>query len=175
MAADASWLRDHVRNIPDYPRTGVTFRDITPLLGDPDAFRFAIDAIADRFAGVDIDRVIGIEARGFILAAPVAYRRGASFVPIRKAGKLPWAVAREEYLLEYGTDKLEIHRDAIRPGERVLIVDDVLATGGTAAAAVRLVEGLSGEVMGLGFAIELADLGGRDNLKGYEVESLIAY
>jgi adenine phosphoribosyltransferase len=175
MAADASWLRDHVRNIPDYPKMGVTFRDITPLLGDPDAFRFAVDAIADRFSGVEIDRVIGIEARGFILAAPLAYRRGASFVPIRKAGKLPWAVAREEYLLEYGTDKLEIHRDAIHPAEQVLIVDDVLATGGTAAAAVRLVEGLGGEVAGLGFAIELAPLGGRDNLKGYEVESLITY
>ena len=108
----------------------MTFHDITPLLGDPDAFRFAVDAIADQFSGVEIDRVIGIEARGFILAAPLAYRRGASFVPIRKAGKLPWAVAREEYVLEYGTDKLEIHRDAILPGERVLIVDDVLATGG---------------------------------------------
>ncbi len=175
MAADASWLRDHVRDIPDYPKTGVTFRDITPLLGDADAFRFAIDAIADHFSGVEIDRVIGIEARGFILAAPVAYRRGASFVPIRKAGKLPWAVAREEYLLEYGTDKLEVHRDAIHPGEKVLVVDDVLATGGTAAAAVRLVEGLGGEVMGLGFAIELVPFGGRDNLKGYEVESLITY
>jgi adenine phosphoribosyltransferase len=175
MAADASWLTDHVRDIPDYPRTGVTFRDITPLLGDPDAFRFAIDAIADRFSGVEIDRVVGIEARGFILAAPVAYRRGASFVPVRKAGKLPWAVAREEYMLEYGTDKLEIHRDAVLPGERVLVVDDVLATGGTAAATVRLIEGLGAEVAGLGFAIELTPLGGRDNLKPYEVESLIAY
>ena len=175
MAADASWLKDHIRDIPDYPRTGVTFRDITPLLGDPDAFRFAVDAIADRFSGVDIDTVVGIEARGFILAAPVAYRRGASFVPVRKAGKLPWAVAREEYVLEYGTDKLEIHRDAVMPGERVLIVDDVLATGGTASAVVRLVEGLGAEVVGLGFAIELEDLAGRDSLKGYEVETLITY
>ncbi len=175
MAADATWLRDHIRDIPDYPRVGVTFRDITPLLGDPDAFRFAVDAIADRFSGVEIDRVIGIEARGFILAAPLAYRRGASFVPVRKAGKLPWAVAREEYLLEYGTDKLEVHRDGMFPGERVLVVDDVLATGGTAAAAVRLVEGLGADVVGLGFAIELAPLGGRDSLKGYEVESLITY
>ncbi|HET9601226.1 MAG TPA: adenine phosphoribosyltransferase [Acidimicrobiales bacterium] len=175
MAADATWLKDHVRDISDYPRAGVTFRDITPLLGDPDAFRFAVDAIADRFSGVEVDRVIGIEARGFILAAPVAYRRGASFVPVRKAGKLPWAVAREEYMLEYGTDKLEVHRDAVLPGERVLIVDDVLATGGTAAAAVRLVEGLGAEVAGLGFAIELEPLSGRDNLKGYEVESLLVY
>jgi adenine phosphoribosyltransferase len=175
MAAESSWLKDHVRDISDYPKPGVTFRDITPLLGDPDAFRFAVDAIADHFSGVEIDRVVGIEARGFILAAPVAYRRGASFVPIRKAGKLPWAVAREEYLLEYGTDKLEIHRDAVHPGERVLVVDDVLATGGTAAAAVRLLEGLGAEVAGLGFAIELVDLGGRDSLKAYEVESLITY
>jgi adenine phosphoribosyltransferase len=175
MAADASWLKDHIRDIPDYPRTGVTFRDITPLLGDPDAFRFAVDAIADRFSGVEIDAVVGIEARGFILAAPVAYRRGASFVPVRKAGKLPWAVAREEYMLEYGTDKLEIHRDAVLPGDQVLIVDDVLATGGTAGAVVRLVEGLGTEVVGLGFAIELEAMGGRDSLKGYEVESLITY
>ena len=175
MAADATWLRDHIRDIPDYPQRGVTFHDITPLLGDPDAFRFAVDAIADHFAGVEIDRVIGIEARGFILAAPLAYRLGASFVPVRKAGKLPWAVAREEYILEYGTDKLEIHRDGILPGERVLIVDDVLATGGTAAAAVRLVEGLGAEVVGLGFVIELGVLGGRDCLKGYEVASLITY
>jgi adenine phosphoribosyltransferase len=175
MAAESSWLKDHVRDIPDYPKPGVTFRDITPLLGDPDAFRFAVDAIADHFSGVEIDRVVGIEARGFILAAPVAYRRGASFVPIRKAGKLPWAVAREEYLLEYGTDKLEVHRDAVHPGERVLVVDDVLATGGTAAAAVRLLEGLGAEVAGLGFAIELVDLAGRDSLKAYEVESLITY
>ena len=111
--------------------------------------------------GVEIDRVIGIEARGFILAAPLAYRRGASFVPVRKAGKLPWAVAREEYILEYGTDKLEVHRDGMFPGERVLVVDDVLATGGTAAATVRLVEGLGAEVVGLGFAIEIGPLGGR--------------
>jgi adenine phosphoribosyltransferase len=175
MAADASWLRDHVRDIPDYPRTGVTFRDITPLLGDPTAFRGMIDALADAFTDVEVDRVIGIEARGFILAAPVAYRRRASFVPVRKAGKLPWAVAREEYALEYGTDKLEIHRDAVLPGERVLIIDDVLATGGTAGAAVRLVEGLGATVVGLGFAIELELLGGRDNLKGFEVHSLITY
>ncbi len=116
------------------------FKDITPLLGDPEAFRVAVDALADRFAGVDVDRVLGIEARGFIFAAPVAYRLGAGFVPVRKAGKLPWAIEREEYALEYGTDLLEIHRDAIHPGERVLIVDDVLATGGTAAATARLVE-----------------------------------
>jgi adenine phosphoribosyltransferase len=172
---DAAWLEDHIRDIPDYPLPGVTFRDITPLLGSPDAFRFCVDAIADHYAGVDVDRVLGIEARGFILAAPVAYRIGASFVPIRKAGKLPWAVAREEYALEYGTDKLEIHRDAIHPGERVLVVDDVLATGGTASAAVKLVEGLGGVVVGLGFLIELAFLNGRQRLGERDIASLVIY
>jgi adenine phosphoribosyltransferase len=173
MAVDATWLSNHIRDIADYPRAGVTFRDITPLLGDADAFRFTIDAIADHFAGIPVDRVLGIEARGFIIGAPVAYRMGASFVPVRKAGKLPWAVAREEYELEYGTDKLEMHRDAVLPGERILIVDDVLATGGTASAAVRLVEGLSGEVAGLGFVMELAELKGRSKLSGQDVVSLL--
>ncbi|MER3452949.1 MAG: adenine phosphoribosyltransferase, partial [Acidimicrobiia bacterium] len=130
MSGDASWLKDHIRDIPDFPRPGVVFKDITPLLSDVDAFRFTIDAIADHFAGETIDKVCGIEARGFIAAAPVAYRFGAGFVPVRKAGKLPWHVEKEEYVLEYGTDLLEIHHDAVRPGERVLIVDDVLATGG---------------------------------------------
>jgi adenine phosphoribosyltransferase len=175
MAADASWLAQHIRDVPDFPTPGVVFKDLTPLLAHADAFRFAVDGIADHFAGVAVDRVIGIEARGFILAAPVAYRVGASFVPIRKAGKLPWAVAREEYALEYGTDKLEIHRDAIHPGERVLVVDDVLATGGTASAAVKLVEGLGGVVVGLGFLIELAFLNGRQRLGERDIASLVTY
>lgn len=173
MTADTGWVRQHIRDIADYPNPGVTFRDITPLLGDADAFRFTVDAIADHFAGVEIDRVLGIEARGFILAAPVAYRTGAGFIPVRKAGKLPWAVAREEYQLEYGSDKLEIHRDAIHPGERILIVDDVLATGGTAAASVRLVEALGGRVVGLGFVMELGELDGRSRLDGRDVVSLL--
>ena len=171
---ETAWLEHLVREVADFPEAGVSFKDITPLLGDADAFRFTVDAIADHFAGVDIDRVIGMEARGFIIAAPVAYRVGASFVPVRKAGKLPWAVAREEYVLEYGADKLEIHRDAIHPGERVLIVDDVLATGGTAAATVRLVEGLGGHVVGLGFIVELVELGGRKHLVDRDVVSLLA-
>ena len=175
MVADASWLAQHIRDVPDFPTPGVVFKDLTPLLAHADAFRFAVDAIADHFAGVAVDRVIGIEARGFILAAPVAYRIGASFVPVRKAGKLPWAVAREEYALEYGTDKLEIHRDAIHPGERVLVVDDVLATGGTASAAVRLVEGLGGVVVGLGFLIELAFLDGRQRLGERDIASLVIF
>jgi len=175
VAVDATWLGQHIRDVRDFPQPGVVFKDLTPLLGHADAFRFTVDAIADHFAGVPIDRVVGIEARGFILAAPVAYRCGASFVPIRKAGKLPWAVAREEYALEYGSDKLEIHRDAVHPGERVLIVDDVLATGGTASAAVRLVEGLGAIVVGLAFLIELAFLGGRAQLGEREVMSLLTY
>jgi adenine phosphoribosyltransferase len=175
MASDAAWLTQHIRDIPDFPTQGVVFKDLTPLLAHADAFRFAVDAIADHFAGVAIDTVIGIEARGFILAAPVAYRVGAAFAPIRKAGKLPWAVAREEYALEYGTDKLEIHRDAIHPGERVLVVDDVLATGGTASAAVKLVEGLGGVVAGLGFLIELEFLRGRQRLGERDLVSLVTY
>jgi adenine phosphoribosyltransferase len=175
VAVDASWLTQHIRDVSDFPKPGVVFKDVTPLLGRADAFRFAVDSIADHFAGIPIDRVIGIEARGFILAAPVAYRCGAAFVPIRKSGKLPWAVAREEYALEYGTDKLEIHRDAIHPGEHVLVVDDVLATGGTANAAVRLVEGLGAVVIGLGFLIELGFLGGRAQLGERDMVSLIRY
>ncbi len=175
MSADTAWLSDLVRDIADYPTPGVTFRDITPLLGDGPAFGRAIDALVARFAGHQVDRVIGMEARGFIVAAPVAKELGAGFVPVRKAGKLPWAVVREEYSLEYGNDKLEVHRDAIHPGERVLIIDDVLATGGTAAATCRLVEELSGVIVGLGFLIELTALGGRGRLGERVVESLHRY
>ena len=172
---ESAWLRSLVRDIPDYPERGVTFRDITPLLGDADGFRRAIDELAERFADDDVDRVVGVEARGFILAAPVAYRLGASFVPVRKAGKLPWAVVREEYRLEYGTDRLEIHRDAIHPDERILVVDDVLATGGTAAATCRLVEALGGSIVGLGILIELSELGGRAALGERRLEALATY
>jgi adenine phosphoribosyltransferase len=169
------WLREHIRDIADYPKPGVVFRDITPLLNHAAAFGRAVDDLVYRFHDLPVDRVVGVESRGFILAAPVAYRLRAGFVPVRKAGKLPWAVAREEYDLEYGTDKLEIHRDAIRPGERVLVVDDVLATGGTAAATTRLVEALGGVVAGLGFLIEIALLGGRARLGEHRVESLTGY
>ncbi len=175
MAADASWVRDHIRAIADYPEPGVTFRDITPLLGDAAAFGRAVDDLVTRFHDVDVDRVVGVESRGFILAAPVAYRLRAGFVPVRKPGKLPWAVAREEYELEYGTDKLEIHRDAIHPDEKILIVDDVLATGGTAAATGRLVETLGGDIVGYGFLIEIAGLGGRARFEGQRVESLTVF
>ncbi len=174
-APDAGWLRELVRDIVDYPRPGITFRDITPLLGDAKGFQRSVDELAGRFDGVAVDRVLGIEARGFIVAAPVAYLLNAAFVPVRKAGKLPWQVAREEYALEYGTDKLEIHRDAIHPGERILVIDDVLATGGTAAATCRLVETLDGVVAGVGVLIELSALGGRAALGERMVESLAVY
>jgi adenine phosphoribosyltransferase len=175
MASNGHWLSNLVRDIPDYPSAGVTFRDITPLLGDAEGFQRSIDELVERFQGVAVDRVLGMEARGFIVAAPVAYRLGAGFIPVRKAGKLPWAVVREEYSLEYGRDKLEMHRDAIHPGERILIIDDVLATGGTAEATYRLVDTLGGVVAGLGFLIELEDLGGRGRLDGHRVESLATY
>jgi adenine phosphoribosyltransferase len=175
MAHDASWLKDHIRDIPDFPKPGVVFKDITPLLADVDAFRFAVDAIADHFAGNEVHKVLGVEARGFIIGAPVAYRFGAGFVPVRKAGKLPHEIQAEEYELEYGTDLLEIHRDAVDPGENVLIVDDVLATGGTASATVRLAERLGATVLGLGFVIELAFLHGRDKLQGRDLVSLLVY
>ena len=175
MASNGHWLTDLVRDIDDFPTPGVVFRDITPLLGDGDGFVRAINELADRFDGTRADRVLGMEARGFIIAAPVAYRMGAGFVPVRKAGKLPWAVVREEYSLEYGRDKLEIHRDAIHPGEQILVIDDVLATGGTAAATVRLVEALGGIVVGVGFLIEIEELEGRARLEGHRVEVLARY
>ena len=175
MAPNGHWIGSLVRDIPDYPTPGVTFRDITPLLGDSKGFHRAITELGERFDDTPVDRVLGMEARGFIIAAPVAYRIGAGFIPVRKAGKLPWAVVREEYQLEYGTDKLEIHRDALHPRERVLIIDDVLATGGTAAAAARLVEGLDGEVVGLGFMLEIGLLQGRAKLGERRVESLATY
>lgn len=175
MAPNGHWITRLVRDIPDFPEKGVTFRDITPLLGDAEGFTKSITELVHRFEEVPVDRVLGMEARGFIIAAPVAYRIGAGFIPVRKAGKLPWAVVREEYQLEYGSDKLEIHRDAIHPGERILVIDDVLATGGTALATCKLVEALGGKVAGLGFLIELAELGGRARLAGHHVESLAIY
>jgi adenine phosphoribosyltransferase len=175
MTLDGQALSGYIRDIPDYPKPGVMFRDITPLLGNGAAFARTVDLLAERFADLRVARVIGIEARGFILAAPLAYRLGAGFVPVRKPGKLPWAVAREEFELEYGTDKLEIHRDALHPDERVLIIDDVLATGGTAQAAVKLVEALGAAVAGVGVVLELAALGGRARLGDHRVESLLVY
>lgn len=175
MVEEAAWLKEHIRDIPDFPQPGVVFKDITPLLGDRKAFRSTIDALVAPFEDAGVDKVLAIEARGFIVGAPVAYRVGAGLVPCRKAGKLPWQVENEQYVLEYGTDGLEIHKDAISPGQRVLLVDDVLATGGTASAATSLVERLGGEVVGCAFVIELAFLGGRSKLQGRDVVSLLTY
>ena len=169
------WLKEHIRDIPDFPKPGITFKDITPLLADKKAFAYTVDAIAHHFDRDEIDKVLGIEARGFIIAAPLAYRFTAGLIPVRKAGKLPWHVESEEYLLEYGTDLLEIHRDAIDPGERILIVDDVLATGGTAAATATLTERCGGKVAGIATIMELAFLGARDKLSSYEILSLVSY
>jgi adenine phosphoribosyltransferase len=168
-------IRSLIRDIPDFPQAGIVFKDITPLLGDENAFSSVIDLIVVHYGRGNIDKVAGIEARGFILASPVAYHFGAGFVPVRKQGKLPWESEHEEYALEYGTAALEIHKDAITPGERVLIVDDVLATGGTARATARLVERLGGKVIGIACLIELAFLHGRDKLEGYDFFSLISY
>src|SRR3989454_4193870 len=168
-------LKGLIRDIPDFPQKGIVFKDITPLLADENAFSSVIDLIVVHYGRGNIDKVVGIEARGFILASPVAYHFGAGFVPVRKSGKLPWESEREEYALEYGTATLEIHRDAVSPGERVLIVDDVLATGGTARATGRLVERLGGEVRGTACVIELAFLEGRKNLEGFDFFSLITY
>ncbi|CAN5911910.1 adenine phosphoribosyltransferase [soil metagenome] len=172
---DADILSDRVRDVPDFPQDGVTFKDITPLLGDPAAFSSAVDAVVVSFGRGSIDKVVGIEARGFIFAAPIAYHFGAGFVPLRKQGKLPHDTLSEDYELEYGTETLEIHTDACGPGDRVLIVDDVLATGGTAAAACKLVEGTGAKVAGLAFVIELTDLGGADRIAGHDHVSLLTY
>lgn len=173
MTQDSSWLQNHVRDIPDFPKPGIVFKDLTPLLGDVDAFRFVVDVLVDHAGGVVVDKVVGIEARGFTFAAAAAYRLGAGFVPVRKPGKLPYKTVTESYQLEYGTDALEIHEDAIGSGETVYVIDDVLATGGTAAATCRLVEHLGGRVTRLAFVAELGFLDGRAKLPDYDVLSLM--
>ncbi|HMJ74870.1 MAG TPA: adenine phosphoribosyltransferase [Iamia sp.] len=175
--ADPADLARHIRDIPDYPVPGVLFRDITPLLGDADALARAVEALATavrRDVG-EIDRVLGMEARGFLLGPPVALALGVGFAPVRKPGKLPWEVESETYALEYGTDTLEAHRDAVVAGERILVVDDVIATGGTAAATARLVDRLGAQVAGFAFLIELSFLDGRAALGDLPVTSLITY
>ena len=168
-------LKEHIREIPDFPTPGILFRDITPLLGHPEAFRRAVELLAERFEPESFDSVVAIESRGFVFAAPLAYRLGIPLVPVRKEGKLPFDTHSVTYALEYGSDALEIHVDAIGEGSRVLIVDDLLATGGTAAATVRLIERSGASVAGLAFVIELTDLRGRDALVGYRVESLVTW
>lgn len=168
-------LKKTIRSIPDFPQQGILFRDITTLLKDKSALADAIDLHVARHKGKGIAKIVGIEARGFILGTPMAYLLGAGFVPVRKKGKLPADTYSATYELEYGTDNLEIHKDAIEPGESVLIVDDLLATGGTAAATVELVNKFDAKLAGIDFLIELTDLGGREKLKGYEVFASIRY
>jgi adenine phosphoribosyltransferase len=164
-----------IRDIPDFPKPGVVFKDITPVLAAPATFAAMVDAITAPLSDRGITKVLAIEARGFIPGGPVAVALGAGFVPVRKAGKLPWQVEQEEYVLEYGTDLLEVHKDAVEPGERVAIIDDVLATGGTAAAVVRLARTLGAEVVACSFIVELAFLDGRAQLPGIEVNQLVTY
>lgn len=168
-------MQSFVRAIPDFPIPGILFRDITPLLRDKRAFAGAIDMIAGAFANAKIDHVVAIEARGYILGAPVAYKLGAGFVPVRKPGKLPYDKINVDYALEYGTNTLEMHKDALAAGDRVLLVDDLLATGGTAAATRTLLERLGANVVGIAFLIELTALGGRTKLEGADVRSFITY
>ena len=168
-------FRPFIRDVPDFPTRGVIFKDITPLLGDADMFVAAVEAMADPFDGDDVTKVVGIEARGFIFAGPIARRLGTGFVPIRKAGKLPHHVTHQDYELEYGSDRIEIHSDSIQPEDRVLIVDDVLATGGTGAASVHLINTLGAEVVGISVFIELNFLQGRDRLGGTNVHSVLQY
>ena len=168
-------LKTRIRHVPDFPKAGILFYDVTTLLRDPDGFRIAIDSMTSPFAGVGIDLVVGIESRGFILGSVVADRLGTGFVPVRKLGKLPAETIRASYSLEYGTDSLEMHRDAITPGQRVLIVDDLLATGGTASAAVQLVKQLGGIVQGVAFLIELVGLDGRSRFEGEAVYAVLSY
>ena len=168
-------LTDHIRDIHDFPKPGIVFKDITPLLADPAALASVIDQLADPFRDLGVTKVVGIEARGFILAAPVAIALGAGFVPVRKAGKLPGAIHRQEYELEYGTDLLEVHRDAVGADDVVLVLDDVLATGGTAAATIELIGQTGASVAALGFLIELAFLDGRAALGDADVTALITY
>jgi adenine phosphoribosyltransferase len=168
-------IEAHIRDIPDFPVEGILFKDITPLLQSAAAFREAVDALAANYDGVAIDAVVAIESRGFIFGAPLAYRLGAGFVPVRKPGKLPAPSTSVAYALEYGTNTLEMHLDAVQPGQRVLIVDDLLATGGSAAAAAELVERLGGQVVGMAFVVELEFLKGREKLNGRDVFSLVRY
>ena len=168
-------LKTHIRHVPDFPKAGILFYDVTTLLKDAQGFKLAIDSMSAPYHDQGISLVVGIESRGFILGAAVADRIGAGFVPVRKLGKLPAATVRATYALEYGTDSLEMHRDAIEPGQKVLIVDDLLATGGTARATTDLVRQLGGDVAGISFLIELVDLGGRAKLAGEHVRAVLQY
>lgn len=168
-------LKQYIRNIPDFPKKGILFRDITTLLRDGEKFKEVIDRLADRYSGKKIDAVVAVESRGFIFGGALAYKLGAAFVPVRKKGKLPYRTLSATYTLEYGEDTLEIHEDAFKPGARILLIDDLLATGGTLGAVVDLVKKLKGVIQEIVFVIELSDLKGRDRLKGLPVYSMVQY
>jgi adenine phosphoribosyltransferase len=168
-------LRARIREVPDFPKPGILFYDITTMLKEAAAFKESIDLLTEPFRGSRVDLVVGMESRGFIFSAPMAYELDAGFVPVRKLGKLPAETVSVEYALEYGTNTLEIHKDAVTPGQRVLVVDDLLATGGTVNGTIQLVERLGGEVVGLAFLVELLFLNGRDRLKGREIHSVVQY
>ena len=168
-------VEDYVRSIPDFPEPGIIFRDITTVLQDPDGLKLAIDGLKERLDGVDFDVVVGAESRGFIFGVPIAYNLHKPFVPIRKQGKLPCETVSQSYDLEYGSATIEMHKDAIKPGQRVVIIDDLIATGGTNEAMIHLIEGLGGKVVKTVFLMELAGLHGRDRLQGYDIDSVIVY
>lgn len=168
-------IEDYVRTIPDFPEKGVMFRDITTILGDPDGLKLTIDKLCESLEGTDFDVIVGLESRGFMFGVPMAYKMHKSFVPVRKKGKLPAATISKKYDLEYGEAEIEIHKDAIKPGQKVVLVDDLIATGGTMEAACHLVEELGGEIVKLCFVMELAGLCGREKLKKYDIESLVVY
>jgi len=164
-----------IRDVPDFPKPGILFKDITPVLGDPDLFKASLDLLAETAGDTKIDKVVGIDARGFIFAAGVAQILGSGFVPVRKEGKLPWTTRSMAYTLEYGESVVEIHEDAIKPGEKILLVDDLLATGGTAAAAIKLLKALDADIVSVSFLIELAGLNGRDALDHRDIKALLTY
>ena len=168
-------IEEYVRSIPDFPEPGIIFRDVTRILQDPDGLKLSIDLIQEKLEGLDFDVIAGTESRGFIFGVPVAYNMHKAFVPVRKKGKLPCETVSREYALEYGTAAIEIHKDAIKPGQKVVVIDDLIATGGTIEAAVKLIEELGGEVVKVVFLMELAGLKGRERLKDYDVESVICY
>lgn len=168
-------VEDYVRTIPDFPEPGIMFRDVTSVLQDPDGLKLAIDEMIKLLDGLDFDIIAGTESRGFIFGVPIAYALGKSFIPVRKKGKLPCETISAEYELEYGTAEIEIHKDSVKPGQKVVLVDDLIATGGTIAASIKLIEQLGGEVVKSIFLIELAGLNGRAKLEGYDVEAVITY
>jgi adenine phosphoribosyltransferase len=175
VAKTAQDLASRIRDIPDFPKPGILFKDITTMLKDGKSFQMAVDGLLDKIGKRDVDVVVGMESRGFIFGAPIAYKLGLGFVPVRKLGKLPADVVSVEYDLEYGSATLEMHRDALKPGAKVLIIDDLLATGGTVAGTIELVKQLKGEIVACAFLIELTALHGRDKLGGYDVVTLISY